>query len=89
MQNDCPFCEKPTNPNIGAELMLSDLVVCRDCGLERAPALVALLHLGEAANLFNQCENDFGENWLAENVPAIGLNWNQIEADFLEALNIN
>lgn len=61
----CPLCDKPTNPNIGAELMLAEnlLVVCRDCGYVYAPVLVALLDLGQASTNFYLLENEFGSSW--------------------------
>lgn len=61
----CPLCDKPTNPNIGAELTLAEnfLVVCRDCGYIYAPVLVALLELSEASRNFFLFENEFGNNW--------------------------
>jgi len=61
----CPLCDKPTNPNIGAELTLAEnfLVVCRDCGYIHAPVLVALLELSGAATNFFLVENEFGNRW--------------------------
>ena len=76
----CPLCGQVVNPNIGAELTLADndLVVCRDCGREHAPALVALLTLGFIATDFSLCERDFGELWQAarERQQPRGLEWN-------------
>ena len=61
----CPICDKPTNPNVGAELTLAEnfLVVCRDCGYIHAPVLVALLELSEASANFFLLENEFGNRW--------------------------
>ena len=63
----CPLCGRVTNPNIGPELTLagSMRVVCRDCGRDHAPALVALLELAWAAEDFSLYVRDFGERWRA------------------------
>ncbi|MDQ4119877.1 MAG: hypothetical protein M3209_00235 [Acidobacteriota bacterium] len=60
--SDCSLCGNPTNPNIGAELMIEGTndIVCRSCGYSIAPHLVALLNLGESARFFTNSENDFG-----------------------------
>src|SRR5437763_17115061 len=67
----CPLCGGLTNPNVGAELTLADnsLVVCRACGLEHAPTLVALLTLGFIATDYSLCERDFGDLCRATNEP--------------------
>ncbi len=79
----CPLCGQAVNPNIGAELTLADndLVVCRDCGREHAPALVALLTLGFIATDYSLCERDFGDRWQAarEQRGPRGLDWNKYQ----------
>jgi hypothetical protein len=59
---NCPLCGNPTNPNIGAELMIEGTteIVCRSCGYEHAPHLIAILNLGESARFFTNSEDDFG-----------------------------
>lgn len=80
----CPLCGGETNPNIGPELTLADApqVVCHACGLEHAPALVALLTLAFVARDFYLCEQDYGDLWRAANSPQPrGLNWNEYAAE--------
>jgi hypothetical protein len=50
-EDPCAFCGRPTPPAEGPGLRLADHlgVVCRDCGKEHAPSLVALLDLVRAA----------------------------------------
>jgi hypothetical protein len=77
----CPLCGTVVNPNIGAELFLadSDLIVCRNCGREHAPALIALLVLAFFATDYGLCEREFGELWQAARgigQSPRGLDWN-------------
>lgn len=60
----CPLCNHITKPNIGAELTLADddRAVCRECGREHAPALVALLSLAYIAGDYVLCERDFADS---------------------------
>ena len=85
----CPLCGQAVNPNIGAELFLADndLIVCRDCGRDHAPALVALLTLGFIATDYSLCERDFGDLWQAANCPqpTRGLRWNKYLMDASDA----
>lgn len=48
----CPLCGNETNPNIGAELFLDNLVVCRECGEKNSEMLAGLLTLADVARLF-------------------------------------
>jgi hypothetical protein len=78
----CPLCGAVVNPNIGPELFLadSDLIVCRDCGREHAPALFALLTLAFFATDYSLCEREFGELWQAARSigqQPRGLDWNK------------
>jgi hypothetical protein len=59
---DCPLCGNPTNPNIGAELMIEGTteIVCRSCAYEITPNLVALINFSGAARFFTNSEDDFG-----------------------------
>ncbi len=63
----CAACQHFTKPNVGAELTLADdgRVVCRQCGREHAPALVALLSLAFIAGDYVLCERDFADSPLA------------------------
>ncbi len=57
----CPLCRQLTKPNVGAELTLAEdaRVVCRECGREHAPALVALLSLAFVAGDYALSEREF------------------------------
>jgi hypothetical protein len=58
LTNDpCALCGSPTDPT-GIDLYLADspALVCHNCGLFHAPALVRLLDLASAANTFVRSE---------------------------------
>lgn len=58
LTNDpCALCGQPTDPT-GIDLYLADrpALVCNACGLFHAPALVRLLDLASAANMFVRAE---------------------------------
>lgn len=58
LTNDpCALCGQPTDPT-GIDLYLADkpALVCNACGLFHAPALVRLLDLANAANMFVRAE---------------------------------
>lgn len=63
----CPLCNHITKPNVGAELTLdyNDRIVCRQCGREHAPALVALLSLAFIAGDYILSEREFADSPLA------------------------
>ena len=61
--NNCPLCGNETNPNIGAELFLDDLVVCRPCGERHSENLASLLTLADASRLFSTSESNYGLLW--------------------------
>jgi len=50
----CAICSKAVDADIGPELFLVDNweLVCRRCGREEAPELVALLELAEASKAY-------------------------------------
>lgn len=45
MPNNCPLCNRQTNPNIGAELFLenTDQIVCLGCATKQAPILACFI----------------------------------------------
>ena len=58
LTNDpCALCGQPTDPT-GIDLYLAErrALVCNNCGLFHAPALVRLLELVSAANTFVRAE---------------------------------
>jgi hypothetical protein len=58
LTNDpCALCGEPTDPT-GIDLYLAErpALVCNACGLFNAPALVRLLDLASAANVFVRAE---------------------------------
>lgn len=58
LTNDpCALCSQPSDPT-GIDLYLADrlALVCHTCGLFHAPALVRLLNLANAANMFVRSE---------------------------------
>jgi hypothetical protein len=58
LTNDpCALCGQPTDPT-GIDLYLAErpALVCNTCGLFNAPALVRLLDLANAANMFVRAE---------------------------------
>jgi recombinational DNA repair protein (RecF pathway) len=58
LTNDpCALCGQPTDPT-GIDLYLAEkpALVCNACGLLHAPALVRLLNLASAANMFVRAE---------------------------------
>jgi hypothetical protein len=58
LTNDpCALCGEATDPT-GIDLYLADrpALVCHSCGLFHAPALVRLLDLASAANMFVRAE---------------------------------
>jgi hypothetical protein len=77
IQTPCPLCGNPTNPNIGAELMIENTgdVVCRSCGYEQVPHLIAILNLGESARFFTNSEDDFG----VVKASVSGLDWGKFD----------
>jgi hypothetical protein len=57
INDPCALCGQPTDPT-GIDLYLADnpALVCNACGLLHAPALVRLLDLASAANVFVRAE---------------------------------
>ena len=66
LPNDCPLCDLPTNPNIGAELFLADTeaVVCLECGSKHAPILATLLTFGDMSRFFQTIGKPTIEDYL-------------------------
>lgn len=66
--NDCPFCRKETNPNLGADIFLAgtNTVVCYECACKQSPILAGLITFSDISRLYLQAENNFGEQWESE-----------------------
>jgi hypothetical protein len=65
--NDCPICDKQTNPNIGAEIFVdgTEQIVCFDCALLNCPLLASIINLADAARFFAQYEEENNSIWEA------------------------
>lgn len=52
--NNCPLCNRLTNPNIGAEAFLenTELIVCFDCVEKYSPILACLITFADFAREF-------------------------------------
>lgn len=57
--NNCPLCGNETNPNIGAEIFLTetDEVVCLDCVALHSPIIACLATFNDMSRGFQEIEN--------------------------------